>query len=222
MALPNKVIEQLSRAPARTPGWSSRVLLFSVTFCVLSGGIYLGIQFGYRPFIEGQIKELDRQIDEFTRTVSPTQQEELVSFYSQVDNLNRLLAQQAQASNLFPWLEANTNTQVQLDSLSLNALKREVVLGGQANDMVYLGQQINRFESLPEVINVQLSQLTLNQQTGKWNFSLTVALREDFFKPTPMTLLPEDVSDSQPITEDSDASTLSPDTSSSEAPPSSE
>ncbi len=197
MALPTKVVEQLSRAPARTPGWSSRVLLFSATFFILSLGIFLGIQFGYRPFLEGQVLQLDKDIKNFSDQVSPAQQEELVTFYSQLDNLSNLLAHQVQTSKVFQWIETNTNTQVQLTSLSFNATTKTLTLSGQAKTILNLGEQLNRFQAQSEIISLQLSQLSLNQGSGGWNFSATLVFNRKYFDPNPVVLEPvnnEDVS----------------------------
>lgn len=190
MALPTKVVEQLSRAPARTPGWSSRILLFSATFLILSLGIFLGIQFGYRPFLEGQVLQLDQEINNFSAQVSMAQQDELIIFYSQLDNLNNLLARQVQTSKVFQWIEANTNTQVQLDNLSFNATTKTLTLSGQARTILNLGEQLNRFQAQPEIMNLQLSQLSLNPASGGWNFSVALSFNGKYFDPSPVTLEP--------------------------------
>ncbi|MEK7093794.1 MAG: PilN domain-containing protein [Patescibacteria group bacterium] len=188
MALPSKVVDQLSRAPARTPGWSSRVLLFSATFFILSLAIFLGIQYGYGPFLENQMTRIDREIDEFSKQVPQRQQDELISFYSQLENLSTLLNRQMMTSKIFSWLEENTNVSVQLNSLAFNGGNRTLTLTGQARSINNLGEQLNRFRSQPVVKNSQLSQLALDQKNNSWNFSVVLTMTPEFFASSLMGL----------------------------------
>jgi len=204
MALPSKVVDQLSRAPARTPGWSSRVLLFSATFFILSLAIFLGIQYGYGPFLENQMTRIDREIDEFSKQVPQRQQDELISFYSQLDNMSTLLARQTMPSKVFGWLEANTNVNAQLLSLAFNSTNRTVMVSGQVRSIVTLGEQLNRFRVQPFVKNVQLTQLALDQKAGVWTFSITLTMEPQFFAPTAITI--EDIPQEGELIDDSGVS----------------
>ncbi|MEK7187818.1 MAG: hypothetical protein AAB691_03155 [Patescibacteria group bacterium] len=198
MALPSKVVDQLSRAPARTPGWSSRVLLFSATFFILSFGIYLGIQFGYKPYLENQIAGLEKEIADFSKQVPERDQDELISFYSQLDNLSTLLKKQSMPSKSFSWLEENTNVNVQLVSFVFNGTNKTMTLGGQARSIVNLGEQLNRFKSQSLVKSSQLTQLSLDQKSGVWTFSITLTMTPSFFA---SAMTSETIEASEPTTD---------------------
>ena len=58
MALPQKVLEQLGREPPKTPGWAGQFLMFSSTIFFVSLVVYIGLVFGYRPYITSEVKKL--------------------------------------------------------------------------------------------------------------------------------------------------------------------
>ena len=83
MALPQQVVEQLNQGTRRTPGWSSGMLLFSGSVLVVVIVIYAGLQFGYTPYLNGQVSSLESQAQKLGQSVSVTDQANLVTFYSQ-------------------------------------------------------------------------------------------------------------------------------------------
>ena len=64
MALPQQVVEQLNQGTRRTPGWSSGMLLFSGSVLIVVIVIYAGLQFGYTPYLNGQVSSLESQAAE--------------------------------------------------------------------------------------------------------------------------------------------------------------
>ena len=120
MALPQKVSDQLARAPARTHGVLSQLLMLCSTLLAISLAVYFGLVFGYRPYLENQIKELNDRIESFTKSVPPEDQARLTSFYSQVVNLKSLLGRHVVTTPFFEWLEKNTQANVYITNLNLN------------------------------------------------------------------------------------------------------
>jgi uncharacterized membrane protein YvbJ len=89
MPLPQQVVEQLSRESSRTPGWSSGIILFSGTVFGVVLLVYLGLTFGYTPYLNAQISQANDQIKKLDQSVSADDQTKLATFYSQVTNLHR-------------------------------------------------------------------------------------------------------------------------------------
>jgi len=188
MALPNKVVEQLGRAPVRTPGWSGRVLMFSGTFLIISVTTFLGIRFGLQPYTTSQVKNLDTRVAEFARQVPVEQQLEIAALYSQVVNLRNLLDKQTSQVEFLRWVERNTNTSVQITELSLENKgkgngSRSLTIAGKARALDNLAEQLNLFRSKSGLIDkVELSSVQPPEAgSGPWVFRIGLALNKNFY-----------------------------------------
>ncbi|MEW6408362.1 MAG: hypothetical protein AB1465_06780, partial [Patescibacteria group bacterium] len=104
--------EQLKMGEKLPVGWPWRLLLFTVLVFAVLTTIYLGIVLGYKPYLNSRIKSLDKEINNLTQAIDDTQQKSLANFYSQLVNIQNLLARHPNASKLFDFLEKNTHNQV--------------------------------------------------------------------------------------------------------------
>lgn len=181
MALPQKVIEQLGREPQSTPGWAGHVLMFSGTIFFLSLVIYFGLAFGYSNYLNTTLKTLQDQTQAFAQQVSVADQKNIVDFYSQVSNLKIILAAHVFSSQLFAWLEKNSQINVTYSSFNLNASNSQLILGGDAKTMDDLNQQLAIFGSQPEVGKVILG--SMNFSNGAWHFEVTLRFVPGYFNP---------------------------------------
>lgn len=181
MPLPQKVIEQLSREPPRTPGWSGRLLMFSSTIFLFSLFIYLGIIFGYRPYLDSEVKKLNNQIQSFAQQIPLEEQEKIIAFYSQLVNLRSLLAGHTAVSPFFEWLERNTHQNVFFSKLTLNIQGQQAVFVGTAKTVVDMAEQLQVFQERPEVRRATFSSVTIGS-AGTWQFNATLILDPRFFR----------------------------------------
>jgi Tfp pilus assembly protein PilN len=181
MALPEKVIERLGREPVRTPGWSSRLLMFSSTLLFICLFVYIGLVYGYTPYLKTQLKELDGQIQKFGQEISAADQTELIAFYSQMANIKKLLNNHIAASRLFEWLEKQTQTNVFFSKLGLNIQNNQLSLAGVAKSAEDIAEQLQVFQSQPEVELVSVNNISVGA-SGLWQFDLSVKLSRDFLK----------------------------------------
>ncbi|MBS3903267.1 MAG: hypothetical protein KGZ30_02715 [Anaplasmataceae bacterium] len=184
MALPSKVVEQLGRAPVRTPGWSGRVLMFSATFLIISLATFIGIRYGVRPFTQSRIGAVNQRIEEFGRKIPLDQQLEIASLYSQLVNLKTLLDQQTSQVDFLRWLERNTNTNVQINELTVDAKKKTLQLSGSARTLANLAEQLNLYRSSVGFIDrVELGGVNPPATgDGPWGFQISLTLNRDFYK----------------------------------------
>lgn len=150
------------------------LILFSTLFLA-----YLGLQFGYKTFLNNSIANYDRQIAESSTQVGEVEQNNLIGFYSQIVNLKRLLGQHVFASNLFDFLEANTHSRVAFSTVSLNTQTSELSLDGVADSYSNLVSQISHFENQPGVRRVTLGQNAADRSVVR--FSIKINLDPNFF-----------------------------------------
>ena len=180
MPLPQKVIEQLGREPPKTPGWSGQLLMFSSTVFLISLFIYIGLVFGYRSYLLGEVKKAQNQIQAFSQQIPAEEQARLVDFYSQLTNLKSILASHVFSSQIFDWLERNTEANVYFTKFNLAASRSQLTLGGVAKTMEDAAQQIAVFEAQPELEKVSVGGVSF--ANGVWQFDLNLIFKTGYFQ----------------------------------------
>jgi hypothetical protein len=177
--LPQKVIEQLGRAPARTPGWSGRLLMFSSTVFFIALALYVGVQFGYIPYVEGGVNELRSEMNSFNQSASENDQDKILSFHSQLTNIKTLLERHVAPSQLIAWLEKHTNENVAYGRLVLRSELSEVAISATARSAEDAVEQVKHLEEQPEVERVTFRNLAVAEK-GLWQFDMTIFVVPDF------------------------------------------
>ncbi|OGY99005.1 MAG: hypothetical protein A2945_04135 [Candidatus Liptonbacteria bacterium RIFCSPLOWO2_01_FULL_52_25] len=178
MPLPQKVIEQLGREPPRTPGWSGQLLMFSSTVFFITLFIYLGLAFGYAPYLNASFKKLEDQKAAILQDIPLERQTQLIEFYSQLANLKTILSQHVVASPLFDWLEKNTHQNVYITEFSLNAAVHQVTIKGVGVALDDVNEELILLQSRPEVKRVDIKKISLEE--GMWNFDVTLFMDPNY------------------------------------------
>jgi lipopolysaccharide export LptBFGC system permease protein LptF len=167
------------RTPEKLPvGWPWRLLVFALIVFAFMVAIYFGMVFGYTPYLNSQANSLDKQINSLSQSVNQEQQKNLANFYSQLINVQTLLASHQNPSKLFDFLEKNTNQNVYYQSLELAAAEKTLKLTGNASDYNILVQQLELFRRDPRVESVFLDSSGLGA-TGGTDFSIRVIFKPE-------------------------------------------
>ncbi len=185
MPLPDKVIEQLGKEPPKTPGWALGALFFSGGVLFLAIVIYVGLNFGYAPYLQSQLTATQRKISALGNQVSPSDQTHLINFYSQLSNLQTLLRNHVLSSQFFTWLEQNTEANVYFQSFSLTQ-GTEVTLIGVAPSEADVNEQIAVFENnTSEISSMTVSSVSAPQAPGgNWTFNVDLMMSPSLFLPS--------------------------------------
>lgn len=160
-------------------GWPWRFFLFSSLIAITAVVAYSGVAFGYIPFLKGQIDTQQANIDELGSVVSPKQQEEFIRFYSQLVNVQGILAGHAITSPLFGMLEVHTNIGVHYTVMETRIPERKVLLEGMATNYGVFAQQLQAFAIAPEVENMIVNDS--NALDGKVRFRLSLTVKPSAF-----------------------------------------
>jgi hypothetical protein len=179
MALPPQVIDQLSREPARTPGWSGRLLMFSFTLFFLAAIAWVGLSQGYERYLDSQDKKIQKELDSGSAQIPKDKESSLIGFYSQLDNLKNILDKHVYASNLFGFLEQTTHSNVYFTKLDLNSELNKVTLSGVAKTVKDATEQAQVFQGNEQVKSVILGNLAVLAD-GTWQFDLSLVLQDKF------------------------------------------
>jgi len=159
MAQYNQNIAEQFLEPEKLPvGWPWRLLLFSVFLFALILFIYLGMIWGYQPYLAKEKVSLNKQIDQIGGTISQADRDNFVNFYSQLINLQGLLENHVSGSSIFDFLERNTNQQVYFNEATVTVTDHFLRLGGVARSYDNLVSQMVAFEQAPETARVVLEQ----------------------------------------------------------------
>ncbi len=165
MPLPQQVVEQLGREPEGSGGGFSGTLLFSVGILLVIAGMYFGMVFGYEPYLNNQIIAVKGEVSKANASVTPDEQAQLVSFYSQISNLQTILTHHAYDSQFLTWLENNTEANVYYQGMDLASGYR-VTLKGIAKTEADVNQQVAVFEGSPDVASVAVASVANASQNG--------------------------------------------------------
>lgn len=178
MALPQQVLDRLSREPPKTPGWSLGLLIFSGGILFITISVYVGLRFGYEPYLNENIDVLNSKINTLAKSISADDEDRLIKFYSQVTNLKTVLGNHVTLSPFFSWIEKNTEANVYFSRLSFSSQSagNQITLAGSAPSVADINQQAAIFESSAEVKSVNISSISKSNETGQWTFSATLLL----------------------------------------------
>lgn len=161
-------------------GWPWKLFLFSLLTVITAMVIYLGLAFGYSPFLESQVEAIDESIRKLSETIPEDQQKSLTIFYSQLANLQTLLKKHTVTSKVFAFVEKNTNQSVFYTGMDLRTTERKLSLDGVATGYDVFSQQLEALNSAKEV-----ESLVVNESTaidGQVKFKLIVVLKPELFK----------------------------------------
>ena len=162
-------------APEETSlGWPWKIFLVMMTACAIVVAGYLGLTLGYRPYLEGKIAEVKKEIDDLGKSLPIEQQEKFLKFYSQVVNVKALLSAHIELTKLFAFLEKNTNKHVVYDNIHFDADRRELALEGVADSYQILAQQLQAFDQAPEVEHYIVSQSRLVENKARFRMTATI------------------------------------------------
>ena len=179
----NKSVAEQFLGPEKLPvGWPWKMFLFSIILFGLVLFIYFGIILGYQPFLKAEQQSLDKKINEIGGQISQEDRENFIGFYSQLVNLQTLLNNHIKGSNIYNFLEKNTNQGVYYESADLSATDHNLRLTGVARSYDNLVQQLFAFEQLPEINKVILED---SQAADKGiRFSLQIIFKPELLSPS--------------------------------------
>ena len=162
--------------------------MFSATIFAISLFVYFGLAFGYRPYLESEVKRLSNQIQSFAQQVPLEEQKKIIAFYSQLANLRTLLENHVVISPLFPWLEESTQANIYFTKLNLTVQSEQAVMSGVARSVSDLAEQLAIFRERPEVKRVVFSNVAFTSggtSAGSWQFSVALTFDQELFHGVP-------------------------------------
>ena len=174
--------EQFSQEEA-TIGWSWRIFVFAGVVFTSAILFYVGISFGYYPYLSNRFESIKADIETLKQSVSPEDQKRLVSFYSQIYNIQNILGSHGLPSRLFVFLENNTSPRVYFKKMAFAADTSVLTLEGVAFSYDDLVKQLEGFKRANGTQVVLLQNSLVEERTNFVNFVVRVVLKKEFLKP---------------------------------------
>jgi len=105
----------------------------------------------------------------------------ILKYQDKINNFSLLIKEHPIVSNFFPLLEKNCHPKIWFSNFVLSPTNQTATLSGQAESFSVLSHQLQIFNSLPEIENLDLSNLSLNK-AGQVSFTINLSLKENLFK----------------------------------------
>ncbi len=167
--------ERINKETNAAP-WPWKMFTFTLLVVAAMVLVYFGLRFGYGPYLESRISNLDSELSELGQSIPESEQENFISFYSQLVNVRTLLDKHVMTSAVFPILEKNTHTGIFYTNLDLNLAEQRATLEGISRSYETLAQQL---VMLDKVGGIDRYLITESQAIdGRVRFRLNI-----FFKP---------------------------------------
>lgn len=179
MALPAQAIEKLSHSPERTTGVYSQLLMLSLSLLILAVFLFLGLKYGYEPYLNSRITKLDAEIERFGQEIPADKQAEMATFYSQIVNLRTVLGNHTVITPLWSWLEKNTLQNVYFSKVTVNIASDQATVQGGARSNADIMSQFAVIENSPEVESLVFG--NVNNTPQGWQFNATIFFKPSFF-----------------------------------------
>lgn len=158
--------------------------MFLSAIFLISASFYVGIEYGYIGYLRSEIETLNKDIASFSEQVPLGDQLALINFYSQLANIDALLANQVVGTRAFDWIEKNTHANVYLTGMSVDYVGSAVSTNPIAKTMSDALQQLVNLYRKPEVKQVGVGGIgqTADAEGGKrWAFGLGLKLDAGYF-----------------------------------------
>lgn len=161
--------------------WRIFIFMLLILAALVLG--YIGLDFGYKAFLNNSINELDVEIEEVAGRFELEESRDLVAFYSQMVNLRALLSSHIFGSKVFPFLESSTNSRVAYSTVDVSTQENQIVIDGIAESFEVLVQQLLFWQRSPSVSDIILQENSLANDLVR--FRVAIELVPNFFLSSP-------------------------------------
>lgn len=154
-----------------------RLLVISLVLLILTILIVVGMEFGYKPYLNNQMQQADASIASLSQSLQQGQQGDVIGLYSRLYNMNDLYAGHIAVSRWFAFFEKNILPSVRVTSMDADLLKGSVKIDAIAPDMDTIVLQIATLQQDTRAQQVTL--LSSQKQDPKEGTGFTFSLRVD-------------------------------------------
>lgn len=138
-------------------GWLGKFLRTSIIIFLMVVLFLLFCDLFYKPHLERQVANWENKILNLEKEIPAQDRAEVLTFYSQLVNLKKLLSQHLYPSQIFQTLEGVTHPQVAFFSFSYEFKEGRLKLEGKAQSLGVIAEQLAGFKRAPLFEKINLS-----------------------------------------------------------------
>ena len=173
--------------PEKETSFTWRALFFTGAIFALAFLVYLGLAWGYQPFLVRSIGGVDAEIKKIaTTSIDPSESQKFLDFYSQTTNAQDLLKNHAAVTPVFDLIERSTRGDVYYQTIQIDGVTQVVGFSGIAKDYTSLSSQLAVYGGLSEALGTTITG-SRQSDTGMV-FDFKMALKPSVFKFIPLVV----------------------------------
>jgi hypothetical protein len=174
------MVEIIPKPIEKVPSYQKKLFYFSIF-------LFLSLIVSYF-ILTSLLQKSETLLSNLTETISRGKTSEIISlekedlnYQKKIQNFFPLLENHKFPSRFFEFFETNTHPRVFFSKISLNSQDSLADLTGQTDSFFTLGQQLSIFEKRPEVVTLNLTQVSIGR-AGKIEFTLNLSFNPNFLK----------------------------------------
>ncbi|MEK7479477.1 MAG: hypothetical protein AAB634_03025 [Patescibacteria group bacterium] len=171
---------QFAPSSFQAAGLPWRLLMFSGFLFGFAIFVFLGLKFGYGTYLQARSSGVDEEIAALASQVGASEQQRLVSFYSQLVNVETVLGRHSFSYNIFPFLESVTIPNAYFVSASFSRDGFSLGLQGRARSIQDVVDQLAVFDGAPQITSATLNNVSFDG--AETAFGVSLVMKKDFFE----------------------------------------
>lgn len=156
-----------------------RAMLLGMNVFALVVLTYLGMEFGYKLYLNSRIEKLDQQAAALDAQISSVQQDSLLLFHSQIATLEYLLKNHPRLTGILGAVESSTLPEVYYKNIEEKTDERSIVVSGIGVDVLAVAQEARKLSTIRGVTNVRIQ--SINRERNHVAFSIAVTFSPGAF-----------------------------------------
>ncbi|MCX6788682.1 MAG: hypothetical protein NTZ36_02240 [Candidatus Jorgensenbacteria bacterium] len=164
---------------ATTAGLPWKLMTFAIVFFIFAIFVYAGLRYGYEGYLNKRDVTAQTETNLLAKKIIPKEQNDFINFYSQVKNMNRVLAAHSYSTNVFKFLETKTVKDVYYKSAKYSKENFRVDLEGYAVSTAALVQQLAAFDGATADISESVLTQMGYDEAGRLTFGIRIKFKSD-------------------------------------------
>lgn len=164
---------------AQTP-W--RVFILTLVIFLFTVFIFFGMIFGYKPYLKSKARNFEQKISVLSQNIDEVQQKQITTFFSQMMNIQTLIAGHRYYSSLFEFIERNTHNDTSYFNMKFTVADMDLKFEGVSKNYNSLINQLALFNQASEALKVSLDDSLAQEENIGIRFSIRLDLDKNMFK----------------------------------------
>lgn len=156
------------------------VLFYLSLVLLFASMIAYFVLFYFLKNTEEKISSLDEQIAAAAASPEAAVSQELILYQGKINNFSSLMSAHKYSSQVFPLIESLVHPKVSFSSFSFDMETRIVTVSGKTDNFLTLGQQTDILKGEKLIQNVELSDISFDED-GKVSFAFELVLDPQVF-----------------------------------------